>query len=192
VFWPRPQSYYDLDEWRGTWEFDGGAFMNQACHFVDLLYWLVGDVDTVMAITATQARRIEVEDSGSAVLRFCNGAIGSINVSMLIYPESQEGSVTIVGEKGTAKIGGIAVNKLEKWEFSDSDDNDKMIMDFSYDPPDVYGVGHVAYYRNVLDVLQGKCEPNTDGRSGRKSLELILAIYKSAQNGVRVSLPLES
>jgi UDP-N-acetyl-2-amino-2-deoxyglucuronate dehydrogenase len=192
VFWQRPQQYYDLAKWRGTWEFDGGAFMNQASHYVDMMHWLMGEVDTVMATTATLARRIEAEDCGSAVMRFRNGAIGSINVSMLVYPKNLEGSVTIIGEKGTVKVGGVAVNKFEKWEFAEYDDDDKLVTESNYEPPNVYGFGHTAYYRNVLDVLQGKCEPNTDGRSGRKSLELILAIYKSAQRGIRVALPLKA
>lgn len=191
VFWQRPQQYYDLAKWRGTWEFDGGAFMNQASHYVDMLHWLMGEVDTVMATTATLARNIEAEDCGSAVMRFRNGAIGSINVSMLVYPKNLEGSITIIGEKGTVKVGGVAVNKFEKWDFAEYDDDDKLVAESNYEPPNVYGFGHTAYYRNVLDVLQGKCEPNTDGRSGRKSLELILAIYKSAQRGIRVALPLK-
>ncbi len=192
VFWQRPQQYYDLSKWRGTWEFDGGAFMNQASHYVDMMHWLMGEVDTVMATTATLARQIEAEDCGSAVMRFRNGAIGSINVSMLVYPKNLEGSITIIGEKGTVKVGGVAVNKFEKWEFAEYDDDDKLVTESNYEPPNVYGFGHTAYYRNVLDVLQGKCEPNTDGRSGRKSLELILAIYKSAQRGIRVALPLKA
>ena len=190
VFWQRPQKYYDLAKWRGTWEFDGGAFMNQASHYVDTLHWLMGEAESVMATTATLARNIEAEDCGSAVLRFRNGAIGSINVSMLVYPKNLEGSVTIIGEKGTVKLGGVAVNKFEKWEFAEYDDDDKLVVESNYEPPNVYGFGHTAYYRNVLDVLQGKCEPDTDGRSGRKSLELVLAIYESARRGIRVALPL--
>jgi len=117
VFWQRPQEYYDMADWRGTWEFDGGAFMNQASHYVDALYWLIGSVESVTAETATLARKIEAEDSGSAVIKFRNGAIGSINVTMLTYPKNYEGSITILGEKGTVKIGGLAVNKIEKWDF---------------------------------------------------------------------------
>ena len=191
VFWQRPQNYYDQAKWRGTWEFDGGAFMNQASHYVDALHWLVGEVESVMAFTGTLARRIEAEDSGSAVFRFRNGAIGSMNVSMLAYPKNMEGSVTIIGEKGTVKLGGIAVNKFEKWEFAEYDDDDKLVMESNYEPPNVYGFGHTAYYKNVLDVLRGRGEANTDWRSGRKSLELILAIYKSARDHQQVALPLQ-
>ncbi|MDI9572432.1 MAG: Gfo/Idh/MocA family oxidoreductase, partial [Candidatus Cloacimonadota bacterium] len=188
VFWQRPQSYYDAEKWRGTWEFDGGAFMNQASHYVDALYWLLGNVDSVMAYTATMARRIEAEDTGCAILHFRNGIIATINVTMLTYPKNFEGSITIIGEKGTVKIGGVAVNKIEKWEFEDYDDDDRIAQDANYQPPNVYGFGHNPYYRNVIDVLLGKDVPSTDGRDGRKSVEIIQAIYRSAKTGKRVSL----
>ncbi|OQY38708.1 MAG: oxidoreductase [Candidatus Cloacimonetes bacterium 4572_65] len=191
VFWTRPQSYYDMAKWRGTWEFDGGAYMNQASHYVDALYWLIGNVDSVMAETATMERDIEAEDSGSAILKFRNGVIGNINVSMLTYPKNFEGSITILGEKGTAKIGGVAINKFEKWDFEEYDDDDRLIEESNYTPPTIYGFGHIPYYKNVIDVLLGKCEPSTDGRCGRKSLEIIQALYISAKTGKKVSLPLD-
>ena len=156
------------------------------------LQWLVGEVESVMAMTGTLGRSIEAEDSGSAVIRFRNGVIGSMNVSMLTYPKNLEGSVTILGEKGTVKLGGMAINAFEKWEFEDYDDDDKLVEDSNYQPTNVYGFGHSAYYRNVIDSLKGDAPPHTDGRSGRKSLELILAIYKSAREGKRVPLPLKS
>jgi UDP-N-acetyl-2-amino-2-deoxyglucuronate dehydrogenase len=190
VFWQRPQEYYDESKWRGTWEFDGGAFMNQASHYVDALEWLIGEPENVMAMTATMARNIETEDMGAAVVRFRNGVIATINVSMLTYPKNYEGSITILGEKGTVKIGGIAVNRIEKWEFEDYDDDDKIVVESNYNPPNVYGFGHLGYYKNVARVLEHKQEPDTDGRAGRKSLELILAIYKSSQTGTRIALPL--
>ena len=190
VFWQRPQSYYDVAKWRGTWEFDGGAFCNQASHYVDALQWLIGDVDSIMAMTATMARDIEAEDTGSAVIKFRNGAIGTMNVTMLTYPKNFEGSITIIGEKGTVKVGGVAINKIEKWEFSEYDDDDKLVEQASYDTQCVYGFGHTGYYDNVFDVLNGRAKPHIDGRSGRKSLELIRAIYKSAREGTRVPLPL--
>ncbi len=191
VLWARPQSYYDEAKWRGTWEFDGGAFMNQASHYVDMLEWLIGPVDNVSAYTATLARKIQTEDSGVASIRFRSGALGSINVTMLAYPKNLEGSITIIGENGTVRIGGVAVNKIEHWEFKDYDDDDKLVESTEYTPPNVYGFGHTGYYRNVIDVLKGKAEPDTDGREGRKSLELILAIYKSAREGKSIPLPLE-
>lgn len=191
VFWTRPQEYYDHAKWRGTWEFDGGAFMNQASHYVDLMSWLLGPIDSVSAFTGTLERRIEAEDTGVAALRFRNGAMGSINVTMLTYPKNYEGSITIIGEKGTVKIGGIALNKVEHWEFKDYDDDDALIFESNYNPPNVYGFGHANYYHNVIDTLNGNCPADTDGRSGRKSLEIILAIYKSAKEGRYISLPLE-
>ncbi|MBN1864499.1 MAG: Gfo/Idh/MocA family oxidoreductase [Victivallales bacterium] len=191
VFWQRPQEYYDMAPWRGTWALDGGAFMNQASHYVDSLQWLVGDVSEVMAITGTLARKTEAEDTGSAVLKFACGAIGSINVTMLAYPKNIEGSVTVIGEKGTVKVGGVAINKIEHWEFSSYDDDDKLIEQSNYSPPNVYGFGHLPYYKNVLSILNGQKAPETDGREGRKSLEIILAIYKSSEIRASVKLPRE-
>ncbi len=191
VRWTRPQEYYDQAPWRGTWEFDGGAFMNQASHYVDLVQWLVGPVESVMAKTATLARRIEAEDSGLAILKFRNGALGSIDVTMLTYPKNLEGSITILGEKGTVKIGGTAVNRVDHWLFADYDDDDKAIETAATNPPNVYGFGHEGYYRNVLSALRGNTKADTDGRGGRKSLELILGIYESARTGTEVSLPLK-
>lgn len=192
VRWTRPQEYYDQAPWRGTWEFDGGAFMNQASHYVDLIQWLVGPVESVMAKTATLARRIETEDSGVAILKFRSGALGVIEVTMLTYPRNLEGSITILGEKGTVKIGGTAVNKVETWQFADYDDDDKLVESSTYTPPNVYGHGHEGYYRNVLSVLRGQAVADTDGRAGRKSLELILGIYESAKSGHEVPLPLRA
>jgi len=192
VHWARPQEYYDQAPWRGTWEFDGGAFMNQASHYVDLIQWLMGPVESVMAKTATLARKIETEDSGVAILKFRSGALGTIEVTMLAYPRNLEGSITILGEKGSVKIGGTAVNKIEYWEFADYDDDDKLVESADTIPPNVYGLGHEGYYRNVLSVLRGEAKPDTDGRAGRKSLELILGIYESAKTGREVPLPLRA
>jgi UDP-N-acetyl-2-amino-2-deoxyglucuronate dehydrogenase len=191
VWWTRPQEYYDQAPWRGTWEFDGGAILNQASHYVDLMQWLVGPVDSVMAHTATLARRIEAEDTGIAVLKFRSGALGAIQVTMLTWPRNLEGSITILGEKGAAKVGGTAVNRVEHWAFSDYDDDDKLIEQANTSPPNVYGFGHEGYYRNVLAALRGQSRPDTDGRGGRKSLELVLAIYESAKTGREVALPLK-
>lgn len=190
VHWSRPQSYYDQAPWRGTWEFDGGAFMNQASHYVDLMQWLVGPVESVIAKTATLARRIEAEDTGAAVLKFRNGALGVIEVTMLTYPKNLEGSFTLIGERGTVKIGGTAVNRIEHWAFADQDPDDAAVEQVNTEPASVYGFGHEPYYRNVLKVLRGEAVPDTDGRMGRKSLELILGIYESAKTGREVPLPL--
>jgi UDP-N-acetyl-2-amino-2-deoxyglucuronate dehydrogenase len=191
VFWSRPQSYYDSAKWRGTWEFDGGAFMNQASHYVDLLDWLVGPVESVQAYTATLAREIEVEDTGVTCVRWRTGALGSVNVTMLTYPKNLEGSITVIGEKGTVRIGGVAVNEIQQWEFSESDTDDEAVKNASYQTTSVYGFGHAAYYRNVICVLRGEAEAETDGREGLRSLEVLIAIYRSARDGRRVSLPLE-
>jgi len=190
VRWTRPQEYYDQAPWRGTWEFDGGAIMNQASHYVDLIQWLVGPVESVMAKTATLARRIETEDTGIAVLKFRSGALGVIEVTMLTYPRNLEGSITILGEKGTVKVGGTAVNRIEHWAFADYDDDDKLVESTATNPPTVYGFGHEGYYRNVVAVLRGEAKAETDGRAGRKSLELILGIYESAKTGRDVPIPL--
>jgi UDP-N-acetyl-2-amino-2-deoxyglucuronate dehydrogenase len=190
VRWARPQEYYEQAPWRGTWALDGGAIMNQASHYVDLLQWLVGPVASVVAKTTTLARKIEAEDTGIAVLQFESGALGCIEVTMLTYPKNLEGSITILGEKGTVKIGGTAVNRVEHWTFADYDDDDKLVDAANTSPPTVYGFGHQGYYRNVLAVLRGEAKADTDGRAGRKSLELILGIYESARTGKEVSLPL--
>jgi len=191
VFWNRPQEYYDSSPWRGTWEFDGGAFMNQASHYVDLLDWLVGPVECVQAFTATLARHIEVEDTGVANIRWRSGALGSINVTMLTYPKNLEGSITIIGERGTARVGGVAVNQIEHWEFADSDPDDALVADASYQTTSVYGFGHPSYYDNVIETLRGKAVADTDGREGLRSLELLIGLYLSARDGRPVHLPLE-
>ncbi len=192
VRWARPQEYYDQESWRGTWEFDGGAMMNQASHYVDLMQWLVGPVESVMAKTATQARRIEAEDSGVAVLKFRSGALGVIEVNVLTYPRNLEGSITILGEKGSVKVGGTAVNRVEHWQFESYDDDDKLVDAAATNPPSVYGFGHEGYYRNLLPVLRGTARADTDGRAGRKSLELILGMYESAKTGSEVPIPLRT
>ena len=190
VFWSRPQEYYDSAAWRGTWEFDGGAFMNQASHYVDLLDWIVGPVESVMAYTGTLARDIEVEDTGVAALKWRSGAMGSINVTMLTYPKNLEGSITILGEKGSVRIGGVAVNEIKHWEFADTDPMDQQLDDASYQTTSVYGFGHQLYYSNVIDTLRGEAPPEIDGREGLKSLELLIAMYLSARDGKRINLPL--
>jgi UDP-N-acetyl-2-amino-2-deoxyglucuronate dehydrogenase len=192
VFWTRPQDYYDQGNgWRGTWEFDGGAFMNQASHYIDLLDWVIGPVESVMSYTATQARSIEAEDSGVAVIKWRSGAMGTLNVSMLTYPKNLEGSITILGEKGTVRVGGVAVNEIQEWQFADARPEDAEIKTASYATTSVYGFGHPLYYDNVIKTLRGKAEAETDGRSGLKSLELLVAMYRSAKDGVKVSLPLD-
>jgi UDP-N-acetyl-2-amino-2-deoxyglucuronate dehydrogenase len=191
VFWSRPQSYYDSAKWRGTWEFDGGALMNQASHYVDLIDWVVGPVESVQAYVGTLARNIQVEDTATVGVRWRSGALGSINVTMLTFPRNLEGSITVIGEKGTVRIGGVAVNEIQHWEFAEPDADDANVKGASYETTSVYGFGHPLYYDNVINVLRGEAQPETDGREGLRSLELLIASYMSARDGRRVALPLE-
>ncbi len=192
VLWTRPQSYYDQAKWRGTWEFDGGALMNQASHYVDLLEWLGGPIETVQAMMSTQARAIEVEDTAVINLKWRRGALGSMCVSMLAYPRNLEGSITILGEKGSAKLSGVALNQFEIWEFEDKNiPTIDVINESNYQTTSVYGNGHQPYYGNVIDTLLGKCQAVADGREGLRSLELLIACYRSAQEHKAVNLPLE-
>ncbi len=191
VFWTRPQEYYDSAKWRGTWEFDGGAFMNQASHYVDLLDWLIGPIESMQAYTGTLERDIEVEDSGVLSVRWRSGALGSMNVTMLTYPKNLEGSITILGEKGTVRVGGVAVNEIQHWEFAEKLPEDEQIASANYHTTSVYGFGHPLYYDNVIKVMRGEAEPETDGREGLKSLEVLIAAYLSARDGKRVALPLD-
>ncbi len=191
VFWHRDQNYYDASDWRGTWEFDGGALMNQASHYIDLLDWMVGPIESVQAYTGTLARNIEVEDTAVLNVKWRSGALGSANVTMLTYQKNLEGSITILGEKGSVRIGGVAVNEIKHWEFESPDEDDLRIQDASYQTQSVYGHGHPLYYKNVIEVLRGQDQPMTDGREGLRSLEVLIASYISARDGRRVSLPLE-
>jgi UDP-N-acetyl-2-amino-2-deoxyglucuronate dehydrogenase len=165
--------------------------MNQASHYVDLLDWLIGPIESIQAYMGTLARNIEVEDSGVISVKWRSGALGSMNVTMLTYPQNLEGSITILGEKGTVRIGGVAVNEIQQWDFADARPEDKEIKQASYATTSVYGFGHPLYYDNVLKVLRGEAQPETDGREGLKSLEVLIAAYLSARDGRRVALPLD-
>jgi len=191
VFWTRPQDYYDQDAWRGTWALDGGAFMNQASHYVDLAHWLMGPVQSVQAMMGTLERKIEAEDTGVLNIRWRNGAMCSVSVTMLTYPKNYEGSITILGEKGTVRIGGVAVNEIQEWTFADSRPEDEAIKAASYETTSVYGFGHPLYYDNVIKTLQGKEKALVDGQEGLASLELLIAAYRAARDGVTINLPLE-
>ena len=190
VFWTRPQSYYDDAPWRGRWDLDGGAFLNQASHYVDMLDWLVGPVDNVHAYTATLGRDIEAEDTGVMSLRLRKGGLASINVTMLTHGKNFEGSITILGERGTVRIGGVAVNQIEHWAFDEPRPEDAAVHDASYAAPSVYGPGHPLYYDNVIGSLRGEKHAEVDGYEGLRSLEVVIAAYRSARDGVRVGLPL--
>ena len=190
VFWTRPQGYYDSAAWRGTRELDGGAFMNQASHYIDLLNWLIGPIESLHAYCETLQRDIEVEDTGVISVKWVSGALGSVNVTMLTYPKNFEGSISILGEKGTVRVGGVAVNDIEHWEFLDRHADDDLVRQASYDTNSVYGFGHPLYYKNVIEVLQGTAKPQTDGKDGLKSLEVLIAAYMSSKEGRRITLPL--
>lgn len=191
VFWTRPPEYYAQSPWRGSWKLDGGALMNQASHYVDLLDWLFGPVEKIHAMTATLARKIESEDSAVLNIRWRNGALGSMNVSMLTYPKNLEASLTVLGEKGTVKIGGVAINQIESWEFADIHSMDEQINKASEETTLAIGYGHKHYYENVIQVLRGHATPITDGHEGIKTLELLTAAYISAREDKTISLPLE-
>lgn len=190
VFWTRPQSYYDQASWRGTWELDGGALMNQASHYIDLLDWLIGPVEKIQAMTS-RSRDIEVEDTGVLNVKWKNGTLGSMSVTMLTYPQNLEGSITILGDNGSAKLSGIAANEIKLWEFDISKDYDKTINNLTYKPSSVYGHGHSLYYTNVVETLCGNAKPDTDGNDGLRSLEIIIAAYLSAKDERVISLPLD-
>ena len=165
--------------------------MNQASHYIDLLDWLIGPIESVQAYTGTLARDIEVEDTGVMSVRWRSGALGSVSVTMLTYPKNLEGSITILGEQGTVRVGGVAVNEIQHWAFADKRPEDEQVKSASYETTSVYGFGHPLYYDNVIKVLRGEASPETDGREGLKSLEVLTATYLSARDGRRVALPLE-
>ncbi|WP_291440716.1 Gfo/Idh/MocA family oxidoreductase [Desulfovibrio sp.] len=189
VRWCRPQRYYDQDAWRGTWALDGGVLTNQASHHVDLLEWMLGDVESVFAKSRTALVNIEAEDTAIALLKFRNGALGIIEATTATRPKDLEGSLSVLGEKGSVVIGGFAVNKMETWQFDPSLPEDEDVMEkYSVNPPDVYGFGHKAYYDHVVSCLEDNKSLLVDGLEGRKSLELIMAIYESIETNKEVFL----
>lgn len=183
VFWTRPQEYYDQAPWRGTWAMDGGCFMNQASHYVDLLQYLFGPILRVSSFTKTLARKIEAEDSGVVNIEWKNGALGSLNVSMLCYPKNLEGSICVLGEKATARLTGPALNKFDVWQFADEEADDAKVFSSNYETESVYGFGHEAYYRNIADHLLRNQPALVDAKQGLESLNLLCAIYQSARSG---------
>ncbi len=189
VRWCRPQSYYDQDSWRGTWAFDGGVLTNQASHHVDLLEWMMGEVDSVFAMSRTALANIEAEDTAVVTLRFKNGALGVIEATTAVRPKDLEGSISVLGELGSVEIGGFAVNKMKTWNFVEPLEDDCEVLEkYSVNPPSVYGFGHQAYYDHVVDCIKNDKRLLVDGLEGRKSLELINAIYESIETGKEVRL----
>ena len=193
IRWARDFEYYKRAGWRGTWEQDGGALMNQCIHDIDLLRWMMGDeVTEVFGITdRLKHPYIEAEDLGIAVIKFANGSYGIVEGTTDIYPKNLEETLYIFGEKGTVKAGGEAVNILEEWRFSDyMDEADEVIKECSELPPNVYGFGHSKLYVDVIDAIKNDRPPYVDAYAGKRALELVLAIYKSAATGEKVSFPL--
>ena len=193
VRWCRTQSYYDQAPWRGTWALDGGVLSNQASHHIDMLEWMMGEVDTVVALSSTALVKIEAEDTAVVALRFKNGALGVIEATTATRPRDLEGSLSILGEGGTVEIGGFAVNEMKVWNFVVPKAGDEEVMsNYSVNPPNVYGFGHQAYYEHVVDCILNNKHHLVDGLEGRKSLELISAIYESIETGREVSLRFHS
>ncbi len=195
IRWARDREYYDRASWRGTWEQDGGALMNQCIHDIDLLRWMMGDeIEIVYGMTDRLIHPyIEAEDLGIALIKFKNGSYGIIEGTTDIYPKNLEETLYIFGEKGTVKAGGEAVNIIEEWRFSDYlDDAEQIKRECSENPPNVYGFGHTKLYRNVVAAIEGREELLVDAEAGKRALELVLAIYQSAATGEAVRLPLNS
>lgn len=189
VRWCRRQDYYGQAPWRGTWAMDGGVLGNQASHHIDMLEWFMGDVESVHARAATALVKIEAEDTAIATLKFRNGALGVIEATTATRPKDVEGSLSILGEKGMVEIGGFAMNEIRHWAFEDPQPADEKVRTtYSVNPPNVYGFGHEAYYCHVMDCLNHKSAALVDGLEGRKSLELITALYESIETGSPVAV----
>lgn len=195
VRWNRGKGYYDQAQWRGTWAQDGGCLMNQCIHNIDLLRWMMGDeVEEVMAYTDQLCHPyLEAEDLGMALIKFKNGSYGLIEGTTNVYPRNLEETLYIFGERGTVKAGGTSDNIIEEWAFEDKlDDPETVKTTYGENPPNVYGFGHTPLYADVIDSIQTGRRPYIDGEAGKRALELILAIYKSAAEHRPIRLPLES
>lgn len=188
VRWFRPQSYYE-DGWHGTWAMDGGALMNQSIHHIDALQWLMGEVESVFAYTDTLAHQMEAEDVGVAVVKFKNGAIGTIEGSTITYPQNLEGSVAIFGERGSLKVGGTALNRKVMWKIDGQLEQEREIITADViDPPSVYGYSHKLVIEDMIEAIHDNRQPATNGSEARKSLALIEAIYESSRLGQPVEV----
>jgi predicted dehydrogenase len=194
IRWNRGSEYYAGSKWRGTWEHDGGALMNQCIHNIDLLRWMMGDeiVEVVGMTDNLNHPYIEAEDFGIALIRFANGSYGIVEGTTAIYPKNLEETLYLFGEKGTVKAGGQSVNIIEEWQFADARDDTLEVKEkFSKNPPNVDGYGHSPYYADVIEAIKTNREPSITAEDGRRAVELILAIYQSAAEGRSVRLPLE-
>lgn len=194
IRWNRGENYYKQAPWRGTWEQDGGALMNQCIHNIDLLRWMMGnDITEVVGMTANLAHDyIEAEDLGMALIKFANGSFGMIEGTTNIYPKNLEETLYLFGEEGTIKAGGKSVNLIEEWMFKDKlDESEEVKKHYQENPENVYGFGHKPLYADVIEAIKNDREPYVSAEDGRRALELVLAIYKSAAEGVTVKLPLK-
>jgi predicted dehydrogenase len=193
VRWNRNEGYYTQAPWRGTWAQDGGALMNQCIHGIDLLRWMMGDeIVDVYGQTRQQFHHyLEAEDIGMAVVKFKNGAIGTIEGTTNVYPKNLEETLYLFGEKGTVKIGGTSTNNIDVWDFSDETDLDFKNKGLEEATSNVYGNGHTSLFSDVIDAIKNDRKPYVDAYAGRRALELVLAIYKSQKTGLPVSLPLK-
>ena len=192
VRWNRNKSYYDQAPWRGKWASDGGCLFNQCIHGIDLLRWMMGDeVEEVYGVTKQQFHDyLEAEDIGMAVVKFKNGAIGTIEGTVNVYPKNLEETLYLFGEQGTVKIGGTSTNNIDVWNFADESEEDNKNKGLQEATSNVYGNGHTSLYRDVIDSIQNDRKPYIDAVAGRNAVEMILAIYKSAATGEPVKLPL--
>ena len=194
VRWNRGKEYYDQAAWRGKWASDGGCLFNQCIHGIDLLRWMMGDeVEEVYGITKQQFHDyIEAEDVGMAVVKFKNGAIGTIEGTVNVYPKNLEETLYLFGEKGTVKIGGTSTNNIDVWDFADEDEEDQKNKGLQEATSNVYGNGHTSLYADVIDAIRTGRKPYVDAIAGRNAVEMILAIYQSAATGMPVKLPLKT
>lgn len=192
VRWNRNKAYYEQAPWRGKWASDGGALMNQCIHGIDLLRWMMGDeVEEVYGVTRQQFHDyLECEDIGMAVLKFKNGAIGTIEGTVNVFPKNLEETLYVFGETGTAKLGGTSCNNIDVWDFADASDADESKAGLKEETSNVYGNGHTSLYADVIDAISNNRKPYVDGYAGKNALEIILAIYKSQLTGQPVKLPL--
>lgn len=194
VRWNRGREYYGDGQGRGTWEQDGGCLMNQCIHSIDILRWMMGDeIDEVMAYTdRLQHDYLEAEDLGLALVKFSNGSYGVIEGTTNVFPKNLEETLYIFGEKGTVKAAGVSDNIIEEWRFSDGlDDPEQVKAKYSENPPNVFGYGHTPLYADVIDAIKNGRSPLVDAEAGKRAIELVLAIYKSAAEHRPVKLPLD-